>query len=263
MRSGKNSRLLAEQRRRKIMDMIEEKGQVTVGDLVEKFSISAVTVRADLDVLSSQGMAVRSHGGAVRQVESSQEYPLRLKKTLHHAEKVRIGRAAAELIQDNETVILDSGTTTVEIARQLKARRLQSVTVITHSLNVACELMDAGGISLIMIGGVLRPISCSFVGPQAEGMVREFHADRLFLGVDGFDLEIGASTPDVLEAQLNGLMMRISKEVNVVADFSKLGRRSVSRIGSISGVHRLITDTKVPAEFSEALRKAKIDLITA
>jgi DeoR family transcriptional regulator of aga operon len=245
------------------MDIIEEKGQVTVGDLVEKFSISAVTVRADLDALSSQGIALRSHGGAVRHAETSQEYPLRLKKALHHAEKVRIGRAAAELIQDNETVILDSGTTTVEIARQLKARRPQSVTVITHSLNVACELMDAGGISLIMIGGVLRPISCSFVGPQAEGMVREFHADRLFLGVDGFDLEIGASTPDVLEAQLNGLMMRIAKEVNVVADFSKLGRRSVSRIGSLSGVHRLITDTKIPAEFSEALRKAKIDVITA
>lgn len=94
-------------------------------------------------------------------------------------------------------------------------------------------------------------------------MLREFHADRLFLAVDGFDLEIGPSTPDVLEAQLNSLMMRISKEVNVVADFSKLGRRSVSRIGSLSGVHRLITDTRAPAEFTDALRKAKVEVITA
>jgi DeoR family transcriptional regulator, aga operon transcriptional repressor len=263
MRSGRNSRLLAEQRRRKIADLIEQKGQITVGELVEKFSVSAVTARADLDALSLQGMAVRSHGGAVRQSAPSQEYPLRLKKTLHHTEKVRIGRAAAELIQDNETVILDSGTTTAEIARHLKARRLQSVTVITHSLNVGCELMDAPGLSLIMIGGLLRPVSCSCVGPQAEAMVRQFHADRLFLGVDGFDLEIGPSTPDVLEAQLNGLMMGISKEVNVVADFSKLGRRSVSRIGPLSGVHRLITDNRAPAEFSEALRKAKVEVITA
>jgi len=263
MRAAKDNRLLAEQRRRRILDLIEQKSQITVRDLVEKFSISAVTARADLDDLSSQGMVVRSHGGAVRQVEASQDYPLRLKKTLHHAEKTRIGRAAAELIQNNETVILDSGTTTAEIARHLKARRLRSVTVITHALNIAYELMDAAEISVIMIGGLLRPVSCSFVGPQAEAMLKEFHADRLFLAVDGFDLEIGPSTPDVLEAQLNSLMMRISKEVNVVADFSKVGRRSVSRIGPLSGVHRLITDSRAPAEFTETLRKLKIEVITA
>jgi DeoR/GlpR family transcriptional regulator of sugar metabolism len=263
MRGSKDHRLLSEQRRRKILDLLEQRSQVTVRDLVEKFGISAVTARADLDALSSQGVVVRSHGGAVRQVEASQDYPLRLKKTLHHAEKVRIGRAAAELIQNNETVILDSGTTTAEIAKHLKARRLQSVTVIIHALNVAYELIDAVGISVIMVGGLLRPISCSFVGPQAEAMLKDFHADRLFLAVDGFDLEIGPSTPDVLEAQLNNLMIRISKEVNVVADFSKLGRRSVSRIGQISGVHRLITDTRAPSEFTEALRKAKIEVITA
>jgi DeoR/GlpR family transcriptional regulator of sugar metabolism len=245
------------------LDLLEHKSQVTVRDLVERFSISAVTARADLDELSSQGMVVRSHGGAVRQVEASQDYPLLLKKTLHHGEKARIGKAAADLIQNNETVILDSGTTTAEIARHLKARRLQSVNVITHALNIAYELMDAPDISVIMIGGLLRPVSCSFVGPQAEAMLKEFHADRLFLAVDGFDIEIGPSTPDVLEAQLNSLMMRISKEVNVVADFSKLGRRSISRIGPLSGVHRLITDSRAPSEFTEALRRARIDVITA
>ena len=263
MRSVKDSRLLAEQRRRRILDLIEERSQITVRDLVEKFSISAVTARADLDSVSAEGMAVRSHGGAVRRVEASQDYPLRLKKTLHHAEEARIGRAAAELIQNGETVILDSGTTTAEIARHLKMRRLQSVTVITHALNIASELLDASTLSVIMIGGLLRPVSGSFVGPQAETMLKEFHADRLFLAVDGFDLELGPSTPDLLEAQLNTLMMRISKEVNVVADFSKLGRRSLSRIGPLSGVHRLITDTRAPAEFIEALRKSRIDVITA
>jgi DeoR/GlpR family transcriptional regulator of sugar metabolism len=114
-----------------------------------------------------------------------------------------------------------------------------------------------------MIGGLLRPVSCSFVGPQAEVMLKDFHADRLFLAVDGFDLEIGPSTPDVLEAQLNSLMVRNSKEINVVADFSKLGRRSVSRIGPLSGIHRLITDTRAPADFIEALRRSKIEVITA
>jgi DeoR family transcriptional regulator of aga operon len=263
MRSVKDSRLLAEQRRRRILDLIEQRGQITVRDLVEKFFISAVTARADLDALASEGMAVRSHGGAVRRVEASQDYPLRLKTTLHHAEKARIGKAAAELIQNGETVILDSGTTTAEIARHLKMRRLQSVTVITHALNIASELVDASMLSVIMIGGLLRPVSGSFVGPQAETMLKEFHADRLFLAVDGFDLELGPSTPDLLEAQLNTVMMRVSKEVNVVADFSKLGRRSVSRIGPLSGVHRLITDSRAPAEFIEALHKSKIDIITA
>jgi DeoR family transcriptional regulator of aga operon len=263
MRTGKDSRLLAEQRRRKILDLIEQRGQITVRDVVDKFSISAVTARGDLDALAGEGMAVRSHGGAVRRLEASQDYPLRLKETLHHAEKVRIGRAAAELIQNHETVILDSGSTTAELARHLKSRRLQSVTVITHALNVASELIDATDISVIMIGGLLRPVSGSFVGPQAEAMLKEFHADRLFLAVDGFDLEVGPSTPDVLEAQLNSLMMQVSKEVNVIADFSKVGRRSVSRIGVLSQIHRLVTDTRAPAEFVEALRKSRIEVITA
>src|SRR5882672_1585303 len=263
MRSARDFRLLAEQRRRKILDLIEQRSQVTVRDLVEKFSISAVTARGDLDSLSSAGLVVRSHGGAVRRLEASQDYPLRLKETLHHAEKVRIGRAAADLIQSKETIILDSGTTTAEIARHLKTRKLQSITVITHALNVASELVDATDVSVIMVGGLLRPVSRSFVGPQAEAVLKEFRADRVFLGVDGFDLEVGPSTPDILEAQLNSLMVKVAKEVNVVADFSKLGRRSVSRIGPISDVHRLITDTRAPDEFSNALRKSGIEVITA
>src|SRR5437660_7082198 len=262
MRTAKTSRLLAEQRRRKIIDLIEQKGQVTVRDLVERFSISAVTARGDLDALSSNGTAVRSHGGAVRRLEANQDYPLRLKETLHHVEKVRIGRAAAELVQSNETIILDSGTTTAEVARHLKSRKLQSITVITNALNVASELMDARGISVIMIGGLLRPVSGSFVGPQAETMLKELHADRLFLAVDGFDLEIGPSTPDILEAQLNGLMMDVAKETTIVADSSKLGRRSVSRIGAVEKVKRVITDTRASDDFVAALKARGVEVRT-
>lgn len=258
-----DSRLLAEQRRRKILDLLEQKGQITVRDVVEKFSISAVTARGDLDALASSGAAVRSHGGAVRQMEANRDYPLRLKATLHRTEKSKIGRAAADLIQSNEIVILDSGTTTAEIARQLKAKNLQSVTVITNALNIVSELVDAPGITVIGIGGLLRPVSLSFVGPQAEAMLKDLHADRLFLAVDGFDLDNGASTPDVLEAQLNAQMMQVAKETNVVADYSKLGRRSVSRIGSIDKVHRLITDTRAPEEFTQALRNRGIEVVQA
>ncbi|MGE5110080.1 MAG: DeoR/GlpR family DNA-binding transcription regulator [Acidobacteriaceae bacterium] len=257
------TRLLAEQRRRKILDLLEHKGQITVGDIVERFSISAVTARGDLDALASSGAAIRSHGGAVRQMEANRDYPLRLKAALHRSEKTKIGRAAAELIQPGEVIILDSGTTTAEIARQLKARNLQSVTVITNALNIVSELVDATGISVIGLGGLLRPVSLSFVGPQAEAMLRDLHADRLFLAVDGFDFENGPSTPDVLEAQLNGLMMRVARETNVVADYSKLGRRSVSRIGPVESVHRLITDSHASEEFTRELRNRGVEVIQA
>jgi DeoR/GlpR family transcriptional regulator of sugar metabolism len=182
---------------------------------------------------------------------------------LHRAEKARIGHAAAELIQPGEVIILDSGTTTTEVARQLKAHALHGVTIITNAMNVAAELVDAPGISVVGIGGVLRPVSLSFVGPQAEAMLKELHADRLFLAVDGFDLENGPTTPDVLEAQLNALMIASAKEITVVADSSKLGRRSVSRIGSIDQIHRLITDTKAPEEFVKTLRARGVEVVLA
>src|SRR5712671_7429731 len=255
------ARLLTEQRRRNVLDLVDQEGQITVTDLVKRFSISAVTVCSDLDALASIGSGVRSHGGAVRRLEATQDYPLRTKETLHRDEKIRIGRAAAELVQPGETIILDSGTTTAEVARHLKRMKNQSLTVITNALNIAVELADTPGITLIMIGGLMRPISCSFVGPQAEAMMNEFHADRLFLAVDGFDLENGLSTPDVLEAQLNNVMIRSAKEVNVVTDFSKLGGRSVSKIGPYERVRRLITDSRATPEFIEELRRKGIDVI--
>src|SRR5204863_5842358 len=151
------ARLLTEQRRRNVLDLVDQDGQVTVADLVKRFSISAVTVRTDLDALASVGAVVRSHGGAVRRLEATQDYPLRMKETLHREEKVRIGRAAAELVKPGETIILDSGTTTAEVARHLKKLNLASLTVITNALNIAVELTECPGISLIMIGGLLRP----------------------------------------------------------------------------------------------------------
>lgn len=258
---AQKSKLLIEQRRRRMLDLVGQDGQATVAELAKLFSISAVTARGDLDALASSGSIVRSHGGAVRRLDTAQDYPLRTKEALHRDEKCRIGRAAGDLVRPGETIILDSGTTTVEIARHLKILKLQGVTVITNALNIALELTDTPGITLIMVGGLLRPLSCSFVGPQAEAMMNEFHADRFFLAVDGFDLQTGPSTPDVLEAQLNNMMMRSAKEVTVVADSSKLGRRAISRIGPFERIHRLITDTGAPAEFIESLRQKGIEVI--
>jgi DeoR/GlpR family transcriptional regulator of sugar metabolism len=246
-----------------VLDLLEQDGRLTVGDLVERFGVSSVTVRTDLDALASTGALVRSHGGAVRRLDPVQDYPISFKDTIHHAEKVRIGRVAAQLIRPGQTAILDSGTTALQVARHLKLQGLKAVTVVTNALNIANELADAPDLSLIMIGGVLRQLSNSFVGPQAERMLAQFHADHCFLGVDGLDPEYGPTTPDLLEAQLNSLMIQVASEVTIVADSSKLGKRSLSAIGSISSIHRLITDDRVPAEMAEAFRAKGLEVIAA
>jgi DeoR family transcriptional regulator, aga operon transcriptional repressor len=258
---AKPSRLLSEERRRKILELIEKDGRVTVTGLVQRLGVSSVTARADLDALAGSGALVRSHGGAVRLLNPSYDYPVSFKKTLHHAEKVRIGQAAAKLLKPDQTVVLDSGTTTLEIARQLKSVSLKHLTVVTNALNIAAELAERANLSLIMIGGMLRQVSNSFVGPQAERMLSDLHADHCFLGVDGLDPEIGPTTPDILEAQLNNLMIRVSREVTIVADASKIGRRSLSSMGSLSSIRRLITDDRIDPEMVRVFQSKGLELI--
>lgn len=259
--STKRPRLLSEERRREILRVLEEQGRVTVNSLADQFHISVVTIRSDLEELGAKGLLVRSHGGAILPLSAQQEYPLQFKKTLHHAEKVRIGRAAAQLIQPRETVIIDGGTTTAEVARAIKRTSPEALTVITHALNIAVELADSPGISLIMIGGLFRHVSKSCVGPPAERMMSDLHADHFFLGVDGLDPEMGPSTPDMLEAQLNSQMIRSSREVSLLADATKFGRRSLSLIEDMRSVHRVITDSRVSQEMVCQLRKMGIDVL--
>jgi DeoR family transcriptional regulator of aga operon len=203
---------------------------------------------------------MRSHGGALRQIDAAVDYPLRLKESIHHAEKARIGQAAVRLIRPNQSIILDSGTTTVHIARQIKAARIYPLTVITNALNVAYELAENDAVTLIVIGGISRPPSSSMVGPQAERMVQELHADHLFLGVDGLHPDVGYCTPDILEAQLNAWMIRVSNEVTVVADGSKFGRRSLSVIGGIECAQRIITDRSVNTDMVDVLRAQGVEV---
>jgi DeoR family transcriptional regulator, aga operon transcriptional repressor len=257
----KPSRLLVEERRRRIMDLLEAQERVTVEELVERFSVSAVTIRGDLDALAGAGAVVRSHGGALKRVDAPEDMPITVKETLHHSEKVRIGHAACQMIKDGETIMLDSGTTTAEIARQIKFLKVQSLNVITNALNIAMELANLPNVRLIMIGGILRQMSYSLSGPHAEQTLRHLHADRLFLGVDGLDPDIGLMTPDVLEAQLNAIMIEVSREVVVVADSTKFHRRSLSVIARLEAVHKLITDGGATADELANLRARNIEVI--
>jgi DeoR family transcriptional regulator of aga operon len=258
-----SERLLVEERRRRILDLVEKEERATVAQLVERFGVSAVTIRLDLDALSRAGALVRSHGGAVRRADGLADLPIGVKQVLHQAEKARIGQRAAEMVGPGEILILDSGTTTVEVARSIRLLGVKPLTVITNALNVASELASLPECRIVMLGGILRPTSLSLVGPQAEQTLKDLNADRLFMGVDGLDPAVGLTTPDVLEAQLNGMMIRVSREVVVVADSSKLNRRSLSLIAKVESVHRVVTDEHADAETVRALRERGVDVIIA
>jgi DeoR family transcriptional regulator of aga operon len=251
--------LLIEERRRRICDLVREHGRVTVEELSRRFATSDVTIRIDLTALEAQGALVRTRGGALVRRDDD-DLPIVVKQTLHHAEKIRIARAAAALIQDGETLILDSGTTTAEIARQIRTLEMKSINVITNALNIAVLLADVPSVRLIMPGGYLRSESNSLSGHLAENAIDSLRADRLFLGVDGLDPEIGLMTPHMAEAQLNAKMIRIARQVVAVADSSKLGRRNVSVIANVEQLHMLITDAAAREDIVAEMRRRGVEV---
>lgn len=254
--------LLIEERRRLIREIVDKQDRATVEELSTRFGISMVTIRSDLNALAEIGALVRTHGGALAQRDTD-DIPISVKQNLHHAEKVRIAAAAARLINDGETILLDSGTTTAEIAKQIKSLKLQSLNVITNALNIAVLLANVEHVNLIMLGGVLRPRSYSLSGPQAEAALQGLYADRLFLGVDSLDPEIGLMTPHLLEAQLNTQMIKISRQVIAVADSSKLLRRNLSVIAKVEQIDQLITDSNADKSIVEDLRRRGIKVSLA
>ncbi len=254
-----SSAMSMEERRRRIRSLIETNTQGTVAELADSFGVSAVTIRTDLTALEQMGVVVRTHGGALPRGDSD-ELPINVKQTLHRAEKVRIAAAAAEMIRDGETVILDSGTTTAEIAKQIRMLKLASINVITNALNIAVLLANSSHVNVIIPGGVLRQKSFSLSGPQAEQALSTLHADVLFLGVDSLDPQIGLMTPYVLEAQLNAQMIRISQRVVAVTDSSKLLRRNLSVIAPVDQMDVLITDSGADAACIAAIRAQGVDV---
>jgi DeoR family transcriptional regulator of aga operon len=258
MSIGSERGLLVEERRRRICDLLRSQGRVTVEDLAARFGTSQVTIRADLSRLESAGALTRTHGGALNVPDADQ--PLDVKQLQHHTEKLRIGEAAAALIRDGETLILDSGTTTAEIARRIRALNFKSINVITNALNIAALLIDVPAVRLIMPGGILRRESNSLSGPMAEAALGTLQADRLYLGADGVDPQLGVMTPHLGEAELNAKMMAISRQVVVVADSSKFARRNISLIARIEQLHMLITDRTAPADAVDQLRQRGVEV---
>ena len=251
--------MLNEERRRAILELLSHEGRVLVKDLAPRFTTSQVTIRKDLEILHSRGLLHRTHGGALPIPTGALLDPsLREKEKLHRKEKQRIGAAAAKLVKEGESVILDSGTTTTAVARAL--REFGNLTVITNAVNIAAELAGTS-IEVILTGGLLRENSFSLVGPLAEESLHRLSADIVFMGVDGFDVHFGLTTPNLLEAKVNRVMMEIAKRVVVVCDSSKFGRRSLSLIAPTSAVHQTITDNRIPKSDLVALQEAGIEVV--
>lgn len=263
MSKQKTERLLAEERRREILGVLGKNGKVTIHELVARFGVSAVTARADLDALSESGALVRSHGGAMRPLTAAPEHPLKVREGMHHEQKARIAQAAANLIRPLQTVILCTGSTSAELADQLCRAHLPSITVITYALNIAARFVDQPNVSLVMLGGFLRQPSTAFVGPHAEHMMNSLHADHCFLSTVGLNIDVGLTTLDIMEAQLNRRMIESAAQVTVLADSSKFGHRSLSLICDFRAVQRIITDSGAPSDDVEKLRSRGIEVILA
>lgn len=247
-------------RRKEILQMLSEKGEVFVEALSDKFGVSEVTIRNDLDQLEQKNMLIRARGGAIK-LESGVAIDQRLadKNRINFQEKSRIGKRAAQLVNESNTIIIDSGSTTSEMVRNLA--EFQDLTVITNALNIANQLMTRPSINVIIPGGYLRKNSLSLVGPQAEKSLRNFNVDKAFLGVDGFDTKNGIYTPNVEEARLNEIMIEISKEVILLADSSKFSKRSFAFICSIDEIDKVITDSAIKPDDRKRLQDAGVEVI--
>jgi DeoR family transcriptional regulator of aga operon len=259
---ARDDALLIDERRNLIRDHVQQHRRATVAELAQRFGTSLVTIRSDLNALAAQGALMRTRGGALSP-RDEEEVPLAVKVTLNQKQKQRIAVEAARLIRDGETILLDSGTTTYAIAQQIRELPLKGINVITNALNIAVALTGVPHVNLIMLGGQLRDQSFSLSGPIAVDSLSGLHADRLFLGVDSLDPEIGLMTPHLQEAQLNAQMLRVSRQVIAVADSSKLLRRNLSVIASVDQLHMLITDTGANPETVEALRRRGVEVVLA
>jgi len=233
--------MMTEERREKIKKMLFESGRVLVREVSRDLNISEVTIRKDLEALEQRGVLSRVHGGAIITESLVSDKALTEKAHLYADEKERIARRAASMIKKGDVVVLDSGSTTTQIARQIKM--LSDVTVITNAVNIATELASSQ-LSVILTGGNLREKSFSLVGPLAEDSLRHFTANKFFLAVDGIHPEFGLTTPNLQEVRVNQLMMKMSMEIILVADHSKFGRRSMGVISKVGAVDKVITDDK-------------------
>lgn len=249
--------MLNEERRIKIQGIVTQKKRILVKQISKEFDISEVTARKDLEILEKRGILSRVHGGAILNQASVHDIALTEKEHIYPKEKQLIGEKAAQWIKEGDVILLDSGSTTTQIARNIKFKK--DIKVITNAVNIASELAGSE-IEVILTGGFLREKSFSLVGPIAEDALRHTNADKLFLGVDGIHFEFGLTTPNLMEAKVNQLMIKKSLEVILVSDSSKFGKRSMSFIADVASIHKIITDRNIDRDELKRLEELGIEV---
>lgn len=253
-----DNHLFSEERRRRILDIVETSSKVTVPDLVAKFGLSGATIRADLRALHREGRLTRTHGGAIPRGIAGFEPSSREKEVERLDEKRAAARAAAELVADGDTIILDTGTTTLELARLIRDR--VRGTVVTNDWTIARTLEDAGKIKVVLLGGTLRRGFHCTVGPDGREQLARLKVDKAFMGANGFSPEAGATTPDQDQAETKRAMIAAARQVILVCDSSKLGRASFVRFASLEDLDAVAMDS-APATLLRRLGKAGVRVL--
>lgn len=251
-------------RRSAILQKLREDSSVSVSQLSKQFGVSEVTIRKDLRILKERKLLIRVHGGAIKGASiaaaEESEQNVNFKSLVHAREKEAIGRAASAHIKDGDTIMIDSGTTALEVARHLD--RFHDLTIITNSINAMIEALKYKRFRVLLVGGSVRESSMSMVGSLAESNLKLFYCDKLFLGVDSFSVDAGLSTPSIEEASTNQVMISRAREVIAVFDSSKINKRALAFIAMPDRINTVITDKNLPASVANQLRNMKINVET-
>ena len=248
------------ERQKQILSLLTRQGRLRVAEIMKQFSISEATTRRDLESLASQGKAQRVHGGVIAVEQAPPELPILEREGEQPDEKIRIGRAVANLIADNEAIFLGSGTTVLEVARNLRVRK--NLTVITNSLPVLNMLVGIKEITVISLGGMLRESELSFIGHIAEQALAEIRVDKVIMGTRGVSLEHGLTNDYLQETLTDRAILKIGREVVIVADQTKVNRVSTVLLAPLNSIHTFVTDSRVDRKFVQALKRQGIQVVT-
>ena len=252
--------MFSEERKQRILEFLSMGHSVKIAELRSLLGASDASIRRDLQALQKTGQLKRTHGGAVAAHSATFEPSEAEKEDHFRVEKMAIASVAAHMVQDGDTVMLDAGSTTLQIARLLKNRR--QITVVTNAVNIAQEL-SSGNTEVTIIGGSFRRLTLSLVGPITESILASLYVDKLFLATNGLDLTKGLTTPNLLESKTKRAMVESAREVILVTDHSKFGRVLFSQVCPLDRIHCLITDTAAPADFISALQTRGIKVVLA
>ena len=239
-----------EKRREWIMNRLVEDGKVEINELSDKMNVSPMTIRRDLDLLEEEGELIRVHGGAVLAKPLITETPFSTKESRRVEEKRQIANKVLPLIKDGYTILLDSGTTTLEIARLLKNK--SDLTIVTNDIKIAGELIDSD-VKVILTGGELQKEVGALFGPQAHSRIKEIHVDIFFLGAHAIDLQSGVTAPTFEKALMKQLMIEAAESTWLVADSSKLHQTAFSKVCDFHTLSGFITDEEITLKDRERL----------